>query len=558
MRNSLSNPHLCYFLAKNENISWPISFPVYTLQPYLRDGFEPPIDQQQRRAKHTSMKIFNIDQIRQMDAYTIRHEPITSLALMERASKTFCTWFGRLFPKRNRRIIIFCGTGNNGGDGLAIARLLSKDFYEVSVYLLNIADASSKDNQENQKALKKLTNVPVKQIFPNDPFPALPNDSIIVDAILGSGLNKPVFGYWAEFLTFLNTLPCTRVAVDIPSGMFADQLTEGVTFQANHTFSFEAPKLAFFFHENQHRVGAWAFGSIGAHPDFIKNEPSPYHVIDGKEMKACLRPRHRHDHKGTYGHALLIVGSYGKIGAAVLSARACLRSGAGLVTVHAPKCGYEILQIAIPEAMVSVDEHQYSITSVHEDLSKYKAIGIGSGIGTNELTARCLADLLQRTTCPIVLDADALNLLAGHPTYFELIPKGSILTPHIGEFDRMFGHSNNDFDRNKVLMAKAKELGVYLILKGANTAIATPEGSCHFNNTGNPGMATGGSGDVLTGILTGLLAQGYSPLDASQLGVYLHGLAGDFAAQDLQQEALLAGDITNHLGKAFQQIKAIE
>ncbi|MCF8247756.1 MAG: NAD(P)H-hydrate dehydratase [Saprospiraceae bacterium] len=504
------------------------------------------------------MKIFNTEQIRRLDAATIQREPITSHALMERASKAFCDWFAKQFLHHDQKIYVLCGIGNNGGDGLAISRLLAADFYDVYPIQLQIGENKSADNLANLKLLEFGSTHSLKQIVEKADFPVFPTGCIIIDAVFGSGLNKPVTGYWADFFQQVNQLNATRVAVDIPSGMFADQSTSGVSIHADWTFSFEMPKRAFFFAENQHRLGNWTFGSIGLDKDFIENEPCCNFLLDEKTVKPLLRKRHRHDHKGSFGHALLVAGSYGKIGAAILAARACLRSGAGLVTVHAPKCGYEILQIAIPEAMVSVDEHQFAISNLHEDLSKYKAIGIGCGIDTNELTAVALADVLQRTAVPVVLDADALNLLAGHPDFFKFLPKNSILTPHLREFERMFGPSANDFERNDLQLRKAKELGVYLILKGANTAIATPAGDCFFNNTGNPGMATGGSGDVLTGILTGLLAQGYPPLEACQLGVYLHGLAGDLAMNDLQQEALLASDITDHLGKAFKQLKLSE
>jgi len=503
------------------------------------------------------MKIFSADQIRKLDAYTIQHEPISSIDLMERAAMAFCQWFVQQFPDRNKEIHIFCGPGNNGGDGLAIARMLGKDFYEVKTYLLRLSPNLSPDAAENLRRLNHFEgNNKTVELTENDAFPEVPNNSIVIDAIFGSGLNKPLSPYLAGHISDLNQHPATKIAVDIPSGMFADQHTEGISFHADWTFSFEFPKRAFFYAENQHRVGNWVYESIGLHPDFIENEPTPYFLMDEKRTKQLIRQRHRHDHKGSFGHALLVAGSYGKIGAAVLAARACYRSGAGLVTVHAPKCGYEILQIAIPEAMVSVDGHQYAVTSFQEELSRYKAIGVGCGIGTNDMTAHALADLLGRTTVPVVLDADALNLLAGHPDFFKILPKNSILTPHPREFERMFGPSANDFERNDLQMKKAQELGVFLILKGANSSIATPDGQCFFNNTGNPGMATGGSGDVLTGILTGLLAQGYSPLEACQLGVYLHGLAGDLAMNDLQQEALLAGDITSHLGRAFKKLKS--
>lgn len=504
------------------------------------------------------MKILSASQIRELDEFTIQHEPITSIDLMERAANTFCRWFVQQFPDRNRKIYLFCGPGNNGGDGLAIARILSHDFYDPTVYLLRLSPNLSPDATTNLRRWNQFEgNLKAIEIGEGEVFPAIETGSIVIDAIFGSGLNKPLSPYLAGHISDLNQQPATKIAVDIPSGMFADRPTEGTSFHADWTFSFEMPKQAFFYPENQHRVGEWVIGSIGLHPDFIEKAMTPYFLLDEKNVKPLLHTRHKHDHKGSFGHALLVAGSYGKIGAAVLAARSCLRSGTGLVTVHAPKCGYEILQIAIPEAMVSVDEHQFAVTCFHENLSKYKAVGIGCGIGTNEMTACALKEILEQLSIPVVLDADALNLLAGHPDFFQLLPKNSILTPHLKEFERMFGPSANDFERNELQLRKAQELDVYILLKGANSAIATPDGQCFFNNNGNPGMATGGSGDVLTGILTGLLAQGYSPLDACRLGVFLHGLAGDFAMNDLQQEALLAGDITAHLGKAFKHLKAV-
>lgn len=501
------------------------------------------------------MKIFTVDQIRRLDKYTIEQEPVPSIELMERASRTFSQWFEKEFPDKHRKVFVFSGPGNNGGDGLAIARMLSRDYYDVKAFLLRIGDSLSEDCASNYKNLRKYRSCPFEEIPENGKMPKLPGDAVIIDAIFGSGLSREIKGYWAEFIEYLNEQPATRVSVDIPSGMFADQPTTGVSVLADFTFSFEMPKLGFFFPENQHRVGSWSYASIGLHPGFIEKEETPWHLLNRSMIKPMVRSRKKYDHKGTFGHALLVAGSYGKIGAAILATRACLRSGAGLVTVHSPKCGYEILQIAIPEAMVSVDEDPHTVTNVYETLEKYKAVAIGCGIGTSDPTAEALAGLLEAANQPLVLDADALNLLAGHPDFFQLIPRNSILTPHPKEFERMFGETANSFERSELQRKKAGELGVYLVLKGAHTAIASPEGCIYFNTTGNPGMATGGSGDVLTGMLAGLLSQGYSPFETCLLGVYLHGLAGDLAAHDLQQEALLASDITDHLGKAFISLK---
>ncbi|MAT53734.1 MAG: bifunctional ADP-dependent NAD(P)H-hydrate dehydratase/NAD(P)H-hydrate epimerase [Saprospirales bacterium] len=503
------------------------------------------------------MKILTAEQIRQADAYTIANEPITSIELMERAARTFAKWFERQFPDKERQVIVFCGPGNNGGDGLAIARMLIREFYDVKTWVLEISPKKSEDFRINFKNLKKQRR-PLASLKKDDPFPVLPKGAIVIDAIFGSGLNRPVEGYWAELINWLNGQPVTRVSVDIPSGMFADAPTTGAAVKAHYTFTFEVPKLGFLFPENNEYVGNWTCESIGLHPDFIASLETPWHFVTQEMVRSMLHQRRKYAHKGTFGHALLVAGSYGKVGAGILAARACLRSGAGLVTIHAPSCAYQILQIAFPEAMVMVDEGELFIQQSRFDFSRYSAVGIGPGIGTADATALALRAMLEQADHPLVLDADALNLLARHPEFWEHVPENSILTPHPKEFERLFGKTSDSFERNALQREMARKYKVFIVLKGAYTCTSTPEGICYFNSTGNPGMATGGSGDVLTGMLTGLLAQGYSPFETCVLGVYLHGLAGDLAAEELQQEALLASDIISHIGRAFLKLRSDE
>lgn len=496
------------------------------------------------------MKIFTAEQIRQLDAYTIRHEPITSIGLMERAALTFTYWFIEQFPGVGNPVCIFCGPGNNGGDGLAVARMLHHRFYNVAVYRCHIGSGTSEDFEINLGRLPGHGAIPVHDIEKDGPLPELPQDAIIIDGIFGSGLNRPVEGYWGSLLEHLNRQAAIRVAIDIPSGLFADQPTTGQCLNAHYTFSFELPKLAFFFPENEERVGDWRVQSIGLHPQAIQEMSTPYHFVNEAFIKPLLRRRRKYGHKGSFGHALLIMGSYGKMGAAVLASRACLRSGAGLVSAHIPRCGYEILQIAVPEAMVNIDRHQ-EMFSKPPRLDGYAAIGLGCGLGQKKAARKALLEVLKQAGQPLVIDADALNILGKEQEWQQYIPKGSILTPHPKEFERLFGKTANGFERNVLQRTKARELGVHILLKGAHSCLAAPDGSCYFNSTGNPGMATAGSGDVLTGIITGILAQGYEPLQAALLGMYLHGLAGDIAAGEMGQEAMMAGDITGRLGKAF-------
>ncbi len=500
------------------------------------------------------MKILSAEQVHELDAYTIEHEPIASVDLMERASHRFCQWFVRHFPDREQPVWVSAGIGNNGGDAFAIARLLAEKGYPVQVVWCKISDSPSEDCAINRDRLRRVESVAVRELHQGDDFPEIPTGAVVIDGMFGSGLNRPVKGYWAEWLEHLNGLSVHRVAIDIPSGLFADKFTEGTAFHASHTLSFQLPKRAFFFPENDRRVGKWTTVDIGLDKDHIQRLDTPFHYLDAGLAKSLLRSRRTYDHKGTYGHALLIMGSLGSMGAARLAGEACYRSGAGLVTLHAPRCGYEILQIGLPEAMVSLDLHKY-VFSKAPALDRFAAIGIGCGLGTRRTTAKALRELLQKSDKPMVIDADALNLLAQAPELMDHIPPNSILTPHPKEFERLFGKTPNGFAANDLQREKARELHCVILLKRAHTAIALPDGTCYYNATGNPGMGTGGSGDVLTGILTGLVAQGYEPAAAACLGVYLHGLAGDLAAEDLEEEALLASDLTARLGKAFRRLR---
>lgn len=500
------------------------------------------------------MKILTAEQTRELDRYTIAHEPIASLALMERAARAFTTWFIERFTDRDRPVWLYCGPGNNGGDGLAVARMLHEDGYEVRVIRCLIGDQLSDDNRYNLERLQSKRVVAIQTLQPNDALPSVPAGAIVVDALFGSGLSRPVTGYWAHLLDQLNEQPVVRVAIDVPSGLFADRHTEGTTLHADYTVCFQLPKLAFFLPENGEAVGEWVVVPIGLHPQALAAAATPYHYLQAADLRPLLYHRRRFDHKGTFGHALIVAGSYGKMGACILSSRAALRAGAGLVTVHVPRCGYEIIQIAFPEAMAIVDQHKFAFSQVG-DLDRYDAVGVGPGLGTNDVTFCALRDLIEAADQPLVLDADALNIISHHPELLSELPPHSILTPHPKEFERLFGATDNDFTRLEVLRERARTHQLVIVLKSGATAIAAPDGTIYFNSTGNPGMGTAGTGDVLTGMLTGLLAQGYSPLEAAQIGVFLHGLAGDLAAADLEQECLIAEDLISHLGKAMRALK---
>ena len=497
------------------------------------------------------MKLFSAEEIRLWDQYTIEQEPIASIGLMERAAGKCADWLERN-NYTEKTFQIFCGKGNNGGDGLAIARMMAERKSSVTVHILEFGHKGTDDFQANLARLHQYPEIDIRFVQTEDNFHEFDKNDIIIDALLGSGLNRGLEGVTAKLVNHINHSGCEIISIDIPSGLFTDRSSLGETMvKARHTLSFQCFKKAFLVAENSEFIGEVHILDISLHPGFYQTAFSKYELIDDLLIRSIYKPRNRFGHKGNFGHALIIAGSYGKIGAAVLSAKACLRSGVGLLTCHIPKCGYDVLQTSIPEAMVMTDFNSSFNTKIDDDLSKYKSIGIGPGIGTATETKTMLWEIVETYKAPMVLDADALNSIASQKEMLKLIPAVSILTPHPKEFERLFGETVNEFDRMELAMQKAKEFNIIIIVKGHHTLIATPEGKVFFNSTGNAGMATGGSGDVLTGILTGLLAQGYSPGDSAILGVYIHGLAGDMAAEEKSMEAMIAGDITEHLPDAF-------
>lgn len=501
------------------------------------------------------MKILSAPQIRKWDDYTIQHEPIASIDLMERAALRCTEWLVENYPAA-ASFGLFCGKGNNGGDGLAIARMLIERNYPVSIHILEFGHLGTNDFQTNLTRLHHLPAADIHFIQSGDHLHNVPQGRIIIDAILGSGINREVDGISASLIDHINTTGNEIVSIDIPSGLFVDKSSKGIkTIKANHTLSFQCYKMALLVPENSAAIGEIHIIDIGLDKDFYKSLVSKAEILDTEIIHSIYKPRNKFAHKGNFGHSLMIAGSYGKIGAAVLSAKACLRSGVGLLTCHIPKCGYDILQSTVPEAMVLTDVNVEFNSKVETDPEKYNAIGIGPGIGIDIATKLMLKRLLASCKKPVVLDADALNIIGEEQELMQLIPEGSILTPHPKEFERLFGKSVHDFERIEIAIDKASELKSIIILKGHFTIIATPGGSVYFNTTGNAGMATAGSGDVLTGIITGLLAQRYSSVEAAILGVYIHGLAGDIAAESNSEEAMVAGDIIYQLGTAFNKLR---
>lgn len=498
-------------------------------------------------------KLFSAAQIRNWDKYTIAHEPVSSIDLMERATEAFCETLMKEFSFFE--VDIFCGQGNNGGDGLALARMLAQLHKKVRVHIIHEKPAGTVDFETNLLKLHPLAEVVVHHVYEKKDFQNIAHDSIIVDALIGTGLKGNVKGLTKEIIEHINSFDVTKVAVDVPSGLLCDEplLPDATVICANYTFTFQCMKLAFLFSENQKYCGNVRVLDIGLSNDFYEKEKTNYFITTSHSVSAMLPKRLRFSHKGNHGHALLLAGASGKFGAALLAAKSCLRSGAGLVTVHSANTLEMALNSYLPTAMFSADSSRLMITEL-PPFDKYNAVAAGCGIGLGKETCSVIKLLIQQCNVPLVLDADAINILAENKTWLAFLPAGTILTPHPKEFERLCGKWNDSFERLKMQKDFSAKFQCYMVFKGAYTCVTTPSGNCYFNTSGNPGMAKGGSGDTLTGIITALLAQGLNRAEACVAAVYIHGVAGDLAKQKYGELSMLPEDLTEQLGPAFELI----
>ena len=502
------------------------------------------------------IKIFPTIQIKELDAYTIENEPIASIDLMERASQALAKAISERWGAETP-FTVFAGPGNNGGDALAVSRLLAEQGYRVEVYLFNTKGTLSPDCETNKERLARVSGIDFHEITTQFVPPVLTAEHVVVDGLFGSGLNKPLSGGFAAVVKYINSSPATVVAIDVPSGLMGEDNTYNIQaniIRADLTLSLQLPKLAFLFAENEPFVGEWQLLDIGLSEEAITEKETDFALTEHEDMASMLKPRGKFAHKGSFGRALLIAGSQGMAGASVLAAKACLRSGVGLLTMHVPYCNNMIVQTSVPEAMTELDPSD-TCFACPTDTDDYQAVGIGPGLGKAEETEGAVLEQIDSCLFPMVVDADALNVLAGHRNYIGRLPKGSILTPHPKELERLVGKCQDSYER----LTKARELartsGTYIILKGAYSVVITPQGKCYFNTTGNPGMATGGSGDVLTGVVLALLAQGYASEDAACLAMYVHGLAGDIACKKYGAIGMTAGDIVTCLPLAWRMME---
>lgn len=505
------------------------------------------------------MKFLSASQIREADAYTIKNLPISSIILMEKAASICTDWILNNLNLKDFKINVFCGTGNNGGDGLVIARQLYLKRIEVECFIIGDPSKGSEDFRINKKELEKIGLKP--EIIRSEADLSNFNNSadFIIDALLGTGLTRPAEGLIEAVIKLINKSGAKRIAIDLPSGLYVDKKHEpnDIIVKADYTLSFQCPKLNFVLPEYAKFVGEWYVLDIGLIQDFIDKQKSDFELITKNKIVSNFIRREKFSHKGTFGHASIVAGSYGTFGAAIMAVKACLHSGIGLCSIHTAKTGHDILQISCPEAMFHENSGETTIIPLNDySFFQNKTIGIGPGIGLNTEVKKFLSELLDNHKKPMVFDADALTLFSESKDLLSKVPSGSILTPHPKEFERLFGSFSNDYELIELQQKWTVKLNCIIILKGAHTRISTPDGMIYINSSGNPGMAKGGSGDVLTGILTALLGQGYKPHIAALIGVYVHGYAGDLAASEKGQLGMLPTDIIDQLPTAFKLLKS--
>jgi len=500
------------------------------------------------------VKIFSKEQIYEADRLTVEKQNILSADLMERAGVQIFNWINQRMQGAQVPIHVFCGIGNNGGDGLVLSRHLVTHGYNVITYVVNFSDKRSKDFLVNYDRIKNVTNDWPILLSCKEEFPVIGQDDIIVDAVFGIGLNRQADDWVKTLFQHFRASKAYTLSIDIPSGLYMDKIPEdenGVVW-ADFTLSIQTPKLIFFLPESAKYTIQWDILDIGIDTDYLMETETEVELIGKYEVLPIYKPRNKFDHKGTFGHSLIIGGSYGKIGSVLLASKAALKIGAGLVTAFIPKCGYTALQSALPEAMVITDAHEQMITGIKFEI-KPNAIGIGVGIGTNNKTVNAFEAFLKENKSPLVVDADGLNMLAKKNSLLKLLPNNTVLTPHPRELERLIGKWKDDFNKLKKTKDFSNKYNVIIVIKGANT-ITVYNNKYYINTTGNPGLATAGSGDVLTGVITGLISQGYESKDAAIFGTYLHGKAADIGIETYGYQSLIASNVIDHLKDAYMEL----
>lgn len=503
------------------------------------------------------MKLYTTPQISEIEHYTITHDNVTRLQLIERAAEGV-TYEIETRWHQGKPLVIFAGNDFNGAIALGVARMLSEHKYNPEVYLFNIGGKSlSTECEAYRDALLALeSDVYFNEIIDVFSFPKLTPDHLVIDGLYGVEHKEPLKRGFVTLIQYINDSGATIVSIDIPSGMSGDANPTAVNrdiIHADLTMAIDTPRIAFFNPDNAELIGEWKIVDIGLNDRVIPDKEVKRHLIETEEIKLLLKRRPEQSSKADYGSGLLVAGSYGMMGAAILSARGALRAGIGKLSIESPKCGFEILQTAVPDALYLYNKGDYYVTELKAD-KPFDAVAVGPGIGTADSTLLALSNFLLTRTSPVVLDADALNCIAKRPTLLNSIPVLSIITPHAGEFDRLFGQHTNSEARLIKALEVSRFYNIIIVLKGRYTATVRPDGIVCFNSSGTPAMATAGSGDVLTGIILALLAQGYKPEQASMMGVFIHGIAGEIAAREHGEYGVTASDIADNVGKAIMTI----
>ncbi|MDE5941573.1 MAG: NAD(P)H-hydrate dehydratase [Muribaculaceae bacterium] len=503
------------------------------------------------------MKLFTTEEIRAIERYTIENDGVSALELTERVAEGVANEVASRW-RASKPTIVFAGPGNNGADALATSRLLSERGFHPEVYLFNIGgDKLSADCMaQRDRLLREVPEIAFHEVQSSFNMPKISQSHLIIDGLFGSGLCEELKGGFKSLVQYINEVNATVVSIDLPSGLFGDwnpQIVNRNTIHATLTLAIQFPRISFFISDNAELIGEWKLIDIGLSGAAIAGSAVNFCLVESRDVQHRLRQRNEFASKADFGSAVLYAGSYGMMGAAILAARGCLRGGVGKLTVNSPKCGYAVMQTAVPEALYRHNRGELNIVDIHPERS-FNAIAIGPGIGTNELTVKALGDFLAATNQPVILDADALNCIALKPSVLNSIPVLSVITPHAGEFDRLFGPQPSAEARLRKAIEMAKYYNILIVLKGRYTAIVRPDGKVYFNSSGCPAMATPGSGDVLTGLLLAMLAQGYPAELASLVAVYIHGVAGEMAAAEHGEYGVTATDIAENIGRAIRDV----
>jgi len=521
------------------------------------------------KEREEKMKILTSREMKEIDNITINEIGIPGCVLMENAGIQIYRAIKKKFPDlKKEKISIIAGPGNNGGDGLVVARHLFNEGVIPNIYLIASKEKVKGDARINLDIAEKI-GLKIQEITSEKTWnlykDEISSSTLIIDAIFGTGLTRPAEGLFKKIIEDINKISAFKVSVDIPSGLSSDtHQIIGPCVKADLTVTLGAPKIAHIFPPAEEYIGELIVADISIPPFLFEDEKLKLELIEKQAIISCFKPRRKDTHKGTYGHLFILAGSFGKTGAAIMAGKSALKIGAGLVTIGTPESCLPIIARSMMELMTEPLPETEKKTLSEEALEKVltllenkDAILIGPGITTHPSTSNLLFKLLEKIDKPMVIDADGLNIIASNPDILRNLKNNIVLTPHPGEFARLLKTTTKEILKNKIEYARefAIKYNIYLVLKGYRTLIATPQGNVFVNPTGNPGMATAGSGDVLSGILGGLIVQQNNFLEAILAAVYVHGLSGDIASQKIGERSLVAGDLIKYLPRAIKSLE---